>query len=103
MAALQTRPCAIDLTVMRENKMIMYVNIYRCDDKYEARIYENNSVNSTERSLFKTTSPLERDELNDILLSFGFNQRDIYEAFHIADGTEVNIKHPLFQSDKSNE
>ena len=72
----------------------MYLKIIKVIDKYEAIIKDGDNISSI-KDIFKTAEALEKEYLNQTLLSLGFNQRDIYDAFDEADGDSINMKHPL--------
>ena len=84
------------LSLPNEN-MDVYVKITKHGAYYDAYIVghdKSDSINTSE--LLRTTTPLTRMLLEQLLESFGFHQREVFDALDIAEGESSMVKHPLW-------
>lgn len=86
-----------DFLSMPNDKMDVFVKITKQGPHYTAHIIGQHKTERHQQSeLMQTSVPLTRMLLEQLLESFGFHQRDVFDAQNIADGESVMIKHPLW-------
>lgn len=86
-----------DFLSMPNDKMDVFVKITKQGPHYTARIIGQHKAERHQQSdLMQTSVPLARMLLEQLLESFGFHQRDVFDALDITDGESVMIKHPLW-------
>ena len=86
-----------DFLSMPNDKMDAFVKITKQGSHYTAHIIGQHKTERHQQSeLMQTSEPLTRMLLEQLLESFGFHQRDVFDAQDIADGESVMIKHPLW-------
>ncbi len=86
-----------DFLSMPNDKIDVFVTITKQGSHYSAHIIGQNKTDQYQQSeLMQTSVPLTRMLLEQLLESFGFHQRDVFNALDIDDGKSVIIKHPLW-------
>ncbi len=77
--------------------MDVYVRITKQGSHYTAHIFGRHKVDKDKESeLMQTSVPLSRMLLEQLLESFGFHQRDVFDALDIVEAESAIIKHPLW-------
>lgn len=82
---------ASDLCKSSGGYTLMKIRVRKTDAGYDAEIIEGDDF-----VVFKTSAPQKKDYLQEVFYKFGFHQRDIFDAFDMANGNAVNVIHPLF-------
>lgn len=84
------------LSLPNEN-MDVYVTITKCGAYYEATFEVRDKANAQNGSeLLRTTTPMTRMLLEQLLESFGFHQVEVFDALDMAEGESASVKHPLW-------
>ena len=82
---------------MPNENMDMFVRITKQGSRYSAHIVGRYKVDKNkETELMQTSEPVTRMLLEQLLESFGFHQRDVFDALDITKGKSAIIKHPLW-------
>ncbi|MFK8026465.1 MAG: hypothetical protein AB8C40_00220 [Gammaproteobacteria bacterium] len=82
---------------MPNDNMDVLVRIVKQGSCYQAYIIgQHKTEKDNESQLMHTSEPISRMLLEQLLESFGFHQRDVFDALDIGDGESVIIKHPLW-------
>ena len=83
--------------MLNYKKMDLFVTITKEGPGYSAAVIGFEKKSSEEGTeLLRTSKPVNRMLLEQILESFGFHERDIFDALDVSEGNSVNIKHPLW-------
>lgn len=86
-----------DFLGLPNKNMDVFVKITKQGPQYIAHIIgQHKSKPEQQLVLMQTSMPLNRMLLEQLLESFGFHQRDVFDALDIDDGQSVMIKHPLW-------
>jgi hypothetical protein len=86
-----------DFLSMPNENMDVFVRITKQGSHYTAQIIGRHKVDKDkEPELMKTSEPVSRMLLEQLLESFGFHQREVFDALDIAEGKSAEIKHPLW-------
>ena len=84
------------LSMPNDNKDV-FVRITKQGSRYTASIIgRHKTEKNKELELMQTSEPLSRMLLEQLLESFGFHQRDVFDALDITEGKSAIIKHPLW-------
>ena len=84
------------LSLPNEN-MNVFVKVAKHGAPYSAQIVGQHKREKHKKStLMQTSVPLTRMLLEQLLESFGFHQRDVFDALNIKESESVWIKHPLW-------
>jgi hypothetical protein len=86
-----------DFLSLPNKNMDVFVRITKQGSRYTAHIIgQHKTEKDKESKLLQTSEPLTRMLLEQLLESFGFHQRDVFDALDISDGESEIIKHPLW-------
>jgi hypothetical protein len=86
-----------DFLCMPNENINVFVKITKQGSHYTAHIIGQHKVEKDKESgLMQTSKPLSRMLLEQLLESFGFHQREVFDALDIEEGESVIIKHPLW-------
>ena len=86
-----------DFLSMPNDKVDVFVRITKQGSSYTAHIVGRHEIEQNKESeLMQTSAPLTRMLLEQLLESFGFHQRDVFNALDIVEGESAIIKHPLW-------
>ncbi len=82
---------------MPNENMDVFVRITKQGSRYTAHIVGWHKADKDKESeLMQTSEPLTRMLLEQLLESFGFHQRDVFDALDITEGKSAIVKHPLW-------
>lgn len=82
---------------MPNDNMDVFVKIVKQGSCYQAYIIgQDKAGKENESELMHTSEPISRMLLEQLLESFGFHQREVFDALDVGDGQSVIIKHPLW-------
>ena len=77
--------------------MDVFVRISKNEAYYNVSVIGRHKSDAAQESEFmRTSNPLTRMLLEQLLESFGFHQREVFDALDIEDGESSMVKHPLW-------
>lgn len=74
-----------------------HLEIFKLGQKYIATIGHRLPNTTQVHTVFKSALALSEFELTDVLLALGFHQREIRNAFNVANGKSAHIPHAGFR------